>query len=440
MKKESSDYMFELKDGLIIAPNHIKKEILKTISKQKKLINIKIMTKEEFIKNYYGTYKKEALYFLMQKFNLNYKTAQKYLDNIFINSKVIKPYFDVLKKENLLEVNSNFKDNLNHIIIIGYEDIDPYLLSELKNYDLEIIHSKTGSKTPVIHEFNSQTDELIFIAEDIINKIQKENIDINDIFVSGITNDYKSELIRIFNLFKIPFNFQSSDSLYSSKIAQDFLKSLNETKDLQASLDLLPASNLKNQIIDVLNNLSFPNLDDTAIQIITAKLQNITVEKEEVKNAIQIINLNQITNPNKHYYIAGLNQGIIPHIYKDDDIITDKEKVSLGLLTSLQKNEIAKNHLKHLIKTFPNLTLSYKLKDAFNTYFPSFVISELNLEVQKEHQISYEYSNDFNKLKLGILLDNYFNYNEKDTSLPLLSSAYPSLPYGTYSNEYNHKL
>ena len=301
MKKESSDYMFELKDGLIIAPNHIKKEILKTISKQKKLINIKIMTKEEFIKNYYGTYKKESLYFLMQKFNLNYKTAQKYLDNLFIDSKVIKPYFDVLKKENLLEVNSNFKDNLNHITIIGYEDIDPYLLNELKNYDLEIIHSKTGGKTPVIHEFNSQTDELIFIAEDIINKIQNENIDINDIFVSGITNDYKSELIRIFNLFKIPFNFQSSDYLYSSKTTQDFLKSLNETKDLQASLDLLPASKLKNQIIDVLNNLSFPNLDDTTIQIITAKLQNIAVEKEEVTNAIQIINLNQITNPNKHY-------------------------------------------------------------------------------------------------------------------------------------------
>ena len=166
--------MFELKDGLIIAPNHIKKEILKTISKQKKLINIKIMTKEEFIKNYYGTYKKEALYFLMQKFNLNYKTAQKYLDNIFINSKIIKPYFDVLKKENLLEVNSNFKDNLNHITIIGYKDIDPYLLNELKNYDLEIIHSKTGSETKIVHEFNSQTDELIFIAEDIINKIQND--------------------------------------------------------------------------------------------------------------------------------------------------------------------------------------------------------------------------------------------------------------------------
>ena len=95
MKKESSDCMFELKEGLIIAPNHLKKEILKNISKQKKLINIKIMTKEEFVKNYYGTYKKEALYFLMKNFNLNYVVATNYLDNIFINSKTIKPYFKI---------------------------------------------------------------------------------------------------------------------------------------------------------------------------------------------------------------------------------------------------------------------------------------------------------------------------------------------------------
>ena len=53
MKKESSDYMFELKDGLIIAPKpHKKRNTKKLYLNKKKLINIKIMTKEEFIKNY----------------------------------------------------------------------------------------------------------------------------------------------------------------------------------------------------------------------------------------------------------------------------------------------------------------------------------------------------------------------------------------------------
>ena len=437
MKKESSDCMFELKEGLIIAPNHLKKEILKNISKQKKLINIKIMTKEEFVKNYYGTYKKEALYFLMKNFNLNYVVATNYLDNIFINSKTIKPYFEVLKKENLLEFNPYFKNNLKHLTIIGYEDINPYLLEELNNYDLEIIHSKTGNLTNIVHEFNSQTDELVFIAEDIINTIQNNNIDINDIFISGITNDYKSELIRIFNLFHIPFNFNTSDSLYSAEVTQTFLNRLIETKDIEDSLNTLPASDLKNRIIDMLNNLSFPKIDDIAIEIIINKLENISLEKNEVKNAVQIINLNQITNPNKYYYIAGLNQGIIPHIYKDDELITDKEKKSLGLLTSLKKNEIAKNHLKYLIKTYPHLTLSYKLKDTFNTYYPSSIINELNLEIIKDYQASFEYSNNYNKLKLGMLLDNYFNYNEKNPSLNILYNAYPNIDYGTYSNKYH---
>ena len=436
MKKESSDYMFELKEGLIIAPNHIKKEILKNISKQKKLINIKIMNKEEFIKNYYGTYKKEALYFIMQKFNLNYLIAQKYLDNIFINSQVIKPFFDVLKKENLLMQTSNFKDNLNHINIIGYEDIDPYIINDLKQYDLKIINKTPGNIDNSAREFTSQTEELVFVATDIIDKIMHKNIDINDIFVSGITNDYKSELIRIFNLFHIPFSFKSNSSLYSSNITQTFLKKLNETKNIEESLNSIPSSGLKNQIIDILNNLELPQIDDIAIEIITAKMQNITVENNEIKNSVQIININEITDKTKHYYILGLNQGIIPHIYKDDDIITDKEKASLGILTSMQKNEIAKQNIKYLIKTFPYLTISYKLKDTFNTYFPSFIISELNLNVKKEHKISYEYSNDYNKLKLGIMLDNYFNYNQKDDNLNLLYNKYQSLPYSTYDNQY----
>ena len=429
--------MFELKEGVIIAPNHVKKSILKTISKEKKLINIKIMSKEEFAKNYYGTYKKEALYFLMQKYNLNYPVALAYLDNIFVKSKNIKPYFDVLKKENLLEFNPYFKTNLKNITIIGYDDIDPHLLKKKKNYNLQIIKNKVGNLTPAVHEFNNQTDELVFVAEDIIDKIQKKHIDINDIFISGITKDYKSELIRIFNLFNIPFNFEGKNPLYSTQTVQHFLTTLIQTSDLQYSLNSLPASDLKNQIIDLLNNLYIPQIDNITIEIIKNKLKTISADQPEIKNAVQIIDLNQIIDLDKHYYIVGLNQGIIPHIYKDDDLISDEEKDSLGLITSIKKNEIAKNHIKYLIKTCKNLTLSYKLKDTFNTYFPSSIISSLNLKIIKDHPESFEYSNNYNKLKLAMLLDNYFNYNEKSPSLNLLYNTYFDINYATYSNKYN---
>ena len=431
-----SDNVYNINEGLVIAPNHLKKEILKKISKEKKLLNLKVMTKEEFIKEFYGTYKKEALYFIMQKYNLNYMTAKEYLNNIFIKSKVIKPFYEILKKENLLKTNPNFKDNLKNITIIDYDDMDPYILEDLKKYNLKIVEKQNGNIENIVHEFNTQTEEIVFVAQNIIDKIINQNIDINDIFISGITNDYKSELIRIFNLFNIPFNFKKNISLYSAKITQLFLQKLNETRNIETALNSIPTSDLKNQIISTLNTIDVPQIDNTSIKIIEAEMQNITKENNEIKNAVQIINLNEIIDKSKHYYILGLNQGIIPHIYKDNSIIEDKEKEEIGMLTSLEKNKIAKQNIKYLIKTFPHLTISYKLKDTFNTYFPSSIINELNLKIIKEHTSSYKYSNNYNKLKLGIMLDNYFNYNQKDENLNLLYQKYSNLPYNTYDNQY----
>ena len=426
--------MLNIKEGLVIAPNYIKENILKQISKEKKLINIKFMTKEEFIKNYYGSLKPESLYFLMKNFNLNYHTAIKYLNNIFINSKEITPYFLKLKEANLIEINPYFKQNLKNITVISYE-LDPYLIKSLKKYNLNIIKNEIGNLNPVIHEFQSQTDEIIYTAQSIINKLNN-NIDINNIYISGLTEDYKSEFIRIFNLFNIPFNHKPY-TLYSSKVVQIFIKTLIKTKDLQTSLDALKDSELKNKIINVLNTLRLPIIDDISLEIITNKLKEITIETK-VNNAVQIIDINQINDKTNHYYILGFNQGIIPHINKDDDIITDKEKEKLGILTSLDKNKINQKQIEYIIKTFPHLTISYKLKDTFNTYYPSAIINKLNLNVQKDHQINLTYSNKFNQIYLGIMLDDYFKYNEKNTNLNKLLATYPNINYASYSNEYHH--
>ena len=40
-------------------------------------------------------------------------------------------------------------------------------------------------------------------------------------------------------------------------------------------------------------------------------MQTISLQSKETKNAIKIIDINQITDQTKHYYILGLNQGII---------------------------------------------------------------------------------------------------------------------------------
>ena len=223
--------------------------------------------------------------------------------------------------------------------------------------------------------------------------------------------------------------------IYSTSSVQTFLKNLSEEKDLENALEKTPNGDVKNKIINLLNKYDLP-LDETYLTIIKEELKQLTIPSEKRDNAINVISLGEITEEDKIYYILGFNQEIIPKIYKDDDLIEDDEKPKYRLLSSTEKNIIEKKTITNLIKSSPNITITYKLKDTFSTYYPSSLISELNLDVIKNPEIKFIYSNIFNKLTLGQYLDNYLNYNEKDKNLGLLWSNYPEIDYGTFDNKY----
>lgn len=418
--------------SLVIIPNNLKNKLLKEISQNKKLINIKMMTKEEFIQNYYGKIKPEATYFLMKEFHLNFSVVQKYLKNIFINHPKIKKYYDYLMANNLIEKNPLF--NLKNITIIGYPDLEPYLLNELKKYNLNITEETKNDYLPKVYEFSTMQDEIAYVATQIAENLKTKSP--SEIFITGLTNDYIPELKRIFSLYKIPLNINNKISIYSTSAVQTFLKNLTENKDLNIALEKTPNGEVKNKIIDLLNRYNLP-IDETYLTIIKEKLKNLTIPAKKYDNAVNVISLNEINDKDKIYYILGFNQELIPRIYKDDDLIADDEKPQYNLLTSTKKNIIQKKVTERLIKSSPNITITYKLKDTFSTYYPSSLISELNLEVIKNPDIKYIYSNLFNKLTLSKYLDDYLNYNQKDKNLDILWSNYSNIDYGTYDNKYH---
>lgn len=418
--------------SLVIIPNNLKNKLLKEISQNKKLINIKMMTKEEFIQNYYGKIKTEATYFLMKEFHLNFSVAQKYLKNIFVNHPKIKKYYDYLMANNLIEKNPLF--NPKNITIIGYPDLEPYLLNELKKYNLNITEETKNDYLPKVYEFSTMQDEIAYVATQIAENLKTKSP--SEIFITGLTNDYIPELKRIFSLYKIPLNINNKISIYSTSAVQTFLKNLTENKDLNIALAKTPNGEVKNKIIDLLNQYNLP-VDETYLTIIKEKLKKLTIPAKKYDNAVNVISLNEINDKDKIYYILGFNQELIPKIYKDDDLIADDEKPQYNLLTSIQKNIIQKKVTERLIKSSPNITITYKLKDTFSTYYPSSLISELNLEVIKNPDIKYIYSNLFNKLTLSKYLDDYLNYNQKDKNLDILWSNYSNIDYGTYDNKYH---
>ena len=418
--------------SLVIIPNNLKNKLLKEISQNKKLINIKMMTKEEFIQNYYGKIKTEAIYFLMKEFHLNFSVAQKYLKNIFINHPKIKKYYDYLMANNFIEKNPLF--NPQNITIIGYPDLEPYLLNELKKYNLNITEETKNDYLPKVYEFSTMQDEIAYVATQIAENLKTKSP--SEIFITGLTDDYIPELKRIFSLYKIPLNINNKISIYSTSAVQTFLKNLTENKDLNIALEKTPNGEVKNKIIDLLNQYNLP-VDETYLTIIKEKLKNLTIPAKKYDNAVNVISLNEINDKDKIYYILGFNQELIPKIYKDDDLIADDEKPQYNLLTSTKKNIIQKKVTERLIKSSPNITITYKLKDTFSTYYPSSLISELNLEVIKNPDIKYIYSNLFNKLTLSKYLDDYLNYNQKDKNLDILWSNYSNIDYGTYDNKYH---
>lgn len=422
-----------IKNGdLIITPNSIKNQILKDLFTQKKLLNIKFMTLKEFKDNYFGKYKIEALYFLMNKYNLNYYVVKEYLDNIFYNSKELKPYYDDLLNNNLIENNPLFKDTLKSIKVLGYPLIDPYLKEELNKYNTSYIDLNNNNYSHNIYGFDKQSDEIALIAEDIVKKLKE--VDINDIYLINVNSDYKDEIKRIFNLFHLPINLTTNKNIYSTNTTSIFLKSLIKTKDLTRALENTPKNDIYNKIIDIINSLNIQIIDNISIEIIKNTLKETTIKTNTLKNAINIITLDQVVE-DKYYYLLGFNQGIIPKIYQDNELIKDKDRPSLGLLTSIQKYKQDKNYTIKTLQNIKNLTITYKLKDNYNTYYPSPLIEELNIKPILNPKINYNYSNDYNKNILTKYLDNYLKFNEINPYLKPLLNTY-DIPYKKYDNKY----
>lgn len=414
-------------NDLIITEN--KKEILKYLSDNKIMLNLKIMTLNEFKNNYFGFYNEEAIYYLINKYGYKYDIAKTYLNNFLFIPSLKKE----LEENNLINYTPLFKDSFKRVINIDC-NIDPFIENELNKYEYIKIENENNNYIHPVYEFESIDDEINFIALKIIELLKEKKL--NDIVLVNVTEEYKMPLKRIFGFYNIPVNLNIDKNIYGTKQVKLFLEKLKETRNIEQSLIELNQDEIYNKIIDICNKYVFKDIDDTIIYCIECELKKSTLKETKYKDSIKVIDINEMFDKDKYYFILGFNQGILPKVYKDEDLLSDKEKQKLGLFTSLQKNILEKTKVKNILSNFPNTTLSYKLKSYKETYYKSSLIEELNLEIKKEKIESYNYSNIYNKLSLSEKLDNYLKFNIKDEDLNLLYSNYKDIPYLKYNNNY----
>ena len=421
------------KSKLIICPNEEKLKILLSLNNDKSIHPIKFMTKKEYLDNYYFSYDDDAIYYLMKKYNLNIDVCKVYLKNLYVidinrdYSSLKLKYLKELKidliNNNLLKFNNGFIEYLKDrdIEIKNYYDLDLY---EEKALNYKNTLSSNNIDVPV-YEFNTMEEEVSFVCTKIVELLNK-GININDISLCNVSEDYYYTLRRLFSYYNIPINIPFRHSIYSTKVVKEYL----ETGKLD--LDDLNKYNINK---DIINNIRDIN-DSIDKEILIDNLKNTYVNNVKYTNAVSIKNLkNEEFLDSEYVFVLGFNQDILPKNYKDIEYICDNDKKEVNMYSTNYLNQREKKVTIYLLSKIKNLYLSYKLTSPFESFYKSSLIDELGLKIISDYKNNYKYSNYYNKLLLGDMLDRYNLYGEKDSDLNMLYNYY-NIPYNTYSNKF----
>lgn len=442
-----------LKDNTLIITNYSNKiNILKELNKQKQLLKINFLEKQELINKFYFTYDENAIYYLMENYNINREIAKIYLKNLYYienkdynNEKLNKlsKIKQELEKNKLLIKDELFLNYIKNKKIVFYNynsftKLEQNLIENLKNYtEVEIIKNNKKNYEHQVYELNTLEEEVEYIAKQIL-KLLEQNIKIKDIKLTNIDSDYYDTLTRIFDMYNLKVSLKDS-KLISTKVAKDYLK---ETGTIEEIIEKLtkkyPNNKVLDQITKIVNKyISFKN-QKIVKEMITYDFKNTYLKKDIYENEIEIIDYLEDYIPDSTYvFMPSFNQNKIPKIHKDEDFITDNIKQNLLLETTIEKNKIEKQNTIESIKNIKNLIITYKNVSRTNTYYPSNLISDLNMKVTKQ-EIDYHnsYSTISDKINLTKYLDTYSKTGEINKNLKLLYNNYNNIEYNSYNNKY----
>ena len=282
---------------LVICPNEQKVKILNHLQQETKLYNIKFMTKEEYLRNYFFSYQDKAILYLMKKYHYKVDVCKVYLKYLYVidekktySNKKLK-FLQKLKKElqdnNLLEYNSAFKKYLQtkKKVVLNYPKLDIY---EQKALGVNQ-QSNPTPKELTVTEYQTMEEEVNGVALQIL-ELLKKNVDINKIYLTNVSKDYLYTIDRIFSYYKIPINipfdlptdengiilalvlnFSSTFSNFKSPPTETFIKSNNVTGKI------LQSFSFSTNITEALVIGSFNILPVSKITFVLSSLSSIFI-------------------------------------------------------------------------------------------------------------------------------------------------------------------
>ena len=417
-----------LKNGsVLVVPTPIKKQLLEEIDTLDTLLNIKMMSKQEFIRQYYFDYDKETLIYLTNKYDIKLEVARVYIENMYKLNDTFTSSNNLneltLMKNNLLDhgllkTNNIFKEYLKShpVVFYGYDYYlkeDERLIEDLKTItDVQVFRQvETPEKELTVYEFSTVFDEVEFVFNKICTLI-KTGVNINQIKLAGVSSEYEEVLLDFSKFYNIPISLSRKVSLYETNVGKKTCSYIEEGYDFYDTIQFLrkdyPDNELVDLTIDIFNKYAFFKEEKKNIlKFIIDDMKNTYKKEKSNKDEIEIITLenNEIADSN-YIFLLGFNNGNFPKVKKDEDFISNALKEEIGLSTTLEENKLVKRSLMNHLFTINNLTITYKLKTYFEEYYPSTLISDYKMKVEKiEEESNIHYSKIYDKIKLTSMLD-----------------------------------
>ncbi len=441
----------------LIVPDSLKEQLLLELRQKNKFIQLKFMTFSTLKKHLFFDYDLQAVAYLMDHYKVKTEIGKEYLENMYyIEDKEYKStklrQLLQMKKEltshHLLKNDPYFPyfASKYHFIIAGYAPLNRFQnkMKEMISQwtDISVIeHHDKDQKKLVAYEFNTLEEEVDFVACSILDLIMQGK-SLHQMKLTNITEEYHHTLKRIFSYYHLPIDL-NEEVIYATEYGKDFLEHYKKSESLEESFLFVTEkypheSELAQALLSICNQVNLLNCSfSTKYQITENLLRQTKVPHVKPKEAIEVVPLEKEIREDEYLFLLGVNQNVFPKLYKDEDYISDYLKEEIVLDTTKEKNQITKKKAKNMIQNTRNITLTYKLKSPFESYYPSSILEELSIEIQKDPNYSkYRYSHLFNKLKLAKKLDRYRKFQEKESDLASLQTSYPNLNYLTYQNQF----
>ncbi len=402
-----------------------------------------VMGFNEFCKTFYFDYGIDALYYIVSKYHVNFSIAKIYLDSLMVidgdydNERLafLKSLKDDLIANNLLKFNPYFANYLKKYKICFYHMIldneVSKVLSLLSSYDVRFEKIALERNSLRVCSFSYMDDEVKSVCSKI-GFLLKSGVDVSNIYLTNLNDDYRFLFKLYGKLFHLPFCFTKKIKVISTLIGKKFWENvLNCEDDVFKSLDKMVNSYEEQLVLDKLLNFYTQVSNIDCKDFIKAALSELSVSISYDDGICEFDFLKSEVNKDAYVFLVGANQGELPKVVKDDGLINGCMFSQLGFKDVSSINKLIYDETFNRLGYYDNIWVTY---NTFNNY-PSSLLDDFEL-VDEKIDINYEFSHLFNKVMYCKELDYYYLFGIVTDDLKRLNATYKDVNYLSYDNSF----